>query len=418
MLLTIMRKIMSYKEIKTCRCCGCNILKTILDLNKQPLANSYHDGSDTLTEYPLSLNLCTNCYHTQLSVVVDPDEMFSNYIYVSGTSKTLHEYFEWFANIVESQTIKNGNVLDIACNDGTQLLKFKNKGWKTYGIDPAKNLYELSKVNADQVIVDYFNTESVKLLSVNTFDAIIAQNVFAHTDNIVDFLNTCKTIMTDSTKLYIQTSQADMIENNQFDTVYHEHLSFFSTKSMLAVCERVGLKLVSVQRTPIHGGSYIFTISKTQTPDYSVKFSLDLEEKSGRYSVNRYEQYYKEVNSIIQEFVNTVEEYKKAGYIIIGYGAAAKGNTFLNASGVKLHYIIDDNPKKIGLLTPGSNTMIVGLDFIDTLANNVLFIPLAWNFYNEINTKIKHKVKLLPFKKLFSYKVYSYYPTPFTDTIV
>lgn len=409
---------MGYVNVKNCRCCGSCDLKEILNLNEQPLANNYHDGSQKIVHYPLILNVCKHCFHTQLSVVVDPDEMFSTYLYVSGTSKTLHEYFEWFSNMVESEVGKSGSILDIACNDGTQLLKFKNKGWITHGIDPAQNLYDLSVKNADKIIVDYFNKKSVSMLNVDTYDAIIAQNVFAHTHDIFDFLMTCKDVMNDETRLYIQTSQADMIENNQFDTVYHEHLSFFSTKSMIAICERVGLTVVSVKRTPIHGGSYIFTIMKKGIPDYSVNFSLDLEEKSGRYSLKRYEQYSMEVNSVIQLFKNTIEMYKKDGYIVVGYGAAAKGNTFLNASKVKLHYIIDDNTLKHNLLTPGSNTLIVSRDFINNLANNTLFVPLAWNFYNEIKNNIKTKINLLPFKDKFMYKIYSYYPKNFIDDVI
>jgi SAM-dependent methyltransferase len=408
---------MSCKIIKECRCCGSKNLTQVLDLNEQPLANTYHTGSSELFKYPLVLMLCKDCFHSQLNAVVDPDEMFSNYLYVSGTSKTLHEYFEWFADMVKSETVETGSVLDIACNDGTQLQKFRNLGWKTYGIDPAKNLQELSVKNADKIVVDYLTDSSVQSLGVSSFDAIIAQNVFAHTDDVVGFLNSCKLVMSDSTKLYIQTSQADMIENDQFDTIYHEHLSFFSTRSMLALCNRVNLKLISVRRTSVHGGSYIFVISKQGKQDYSVNFSLDLEEKSGRYSLKRYEQYQKEVNSVIANFKNVVDEYKKQGYLVVGYGAAAKGNTFLNASGVKLHYIIDDNPLKNNLLTPGSDTMIVSKNFIDTLANDVLFVPLAWNFYNEIKSNITKKVSSLPFRDKFSYKIYSYYPKNFIDDI-
>lgn len=157
---------------------------------------------------------------------------------------------------------------------------------------------------------------------------------------------------------------------------------------------------------------------KKGIPDYSVNFSLDLEEKSGRYSLKRYEQYSMEVNSVIQLFKNTIEMYKKDGYIVVGYGAAAKGNTFLNASKVKLHYIIDDNTLKHNLLTPGSNTLIVSRDFINNLANNTLFVPLAWNFYNEIKNNIKTKINLLPFKDKFMYKIYSYYPKNFIDDVI
>lgn len=412
-----MRDKMSYTEIKKCRCCGsCNI-QQVLNLNEQPLANNYHDGKEKLENYPLAINLCTDCFHTQLSCVVNPDKMFLNYLYVSGTSKTLHNYFEWFIDKVEKENNK-GSVLDIACNDGTQLSKFKNHGWISHGIDPARNLFEKSSKNCDFVIVDYFNKDSIAKLPISKYDVIVAQNVFAHTDDVVDFLECCKLLMTEKTNLYIQTSQADMIENNQFDTIYHEHLSFFSTLSMKTLCERVGLFLNDVDRVPIHGGSYIFRIGKTKNDQSSVQKSLILETKNGRYDIKRYEKYKNEVNRIISETKQIIEEYKKNGFITIGYGAAAKGNTFLNAAKIKLHYIIDDNLLKHNLLTPGSNTIIVSKDIIKSLANNTVFLPLAWNFYEEIANNIKNEVKNLPFKHLFKYDVVSFFPTVKIENIM
>lgn len=405
----IMEDNMKYKNIKKCRCCGSCSLHPILDLKTQPLANSYHSGSEKLEKYPLATNLCTNCFHTQLSCVVNPDEMFLNYLYVSGTSKTLHDYFEWFVDMIETENDK-GSVLDIACNDGTQLFKFKNRGWVSHGIDPAKNLFEKSSKNSDFIVVDYFNKDSIEKLPIKKYNVIIAQNVFAHTDDVVDFLESCKSLMTEKTNLYIQTSQADMIENNQFDTIYHEHLSFFSTLSMKTLCERVGLFLNDVKRVPIHGGSYIFTISKTKNIQSTVEDSLLLETKNGRYDINKYEKYKNKVNNIILETKQKIEDYKNNGYITVGYGAAAKGNTFLNAAEIKLHYIIDDNPLKHNLLTPGSNTIIVSKNIIKILANNSVFLPLAWNFYDEIVFNIKKEIKDLSFKNLFKYDVISFFP--------
>lgn len=408
---------MNYKKITECRCCKNNNLIEILNLNSQPLANDYHNGLSVLDEYPLQLNLCSKCFHCQLSIAVFPDLMFKNYLYVSGTSNTLHEYFEWFADMVEKDINKVGSILDIACNDGTQLSKFKNRGWKTFGIDPATNLINQSKENADQIVLDYFNKDSIKKLSIKKFNVLVAQNVFAHVDNVEDFLLTCLDLMDDNTKLYIQTSQADMIENNQFDTIYHEHLSFFSTKSMKTLIERFNLKLLSVKRTHIHGTSYIFVISKTGISDSSVEESLLQEEKNGRYNISRYDEYKKTIMFIIDKFKNVIEEYKNKGYLIVGYGAAAKGNTFLNAAKVKLHYVIDDNKEKQNLLMPGSNSYIVDKSFINTFSNDVLFIPLAWNFYKEIKTNINNQVNKLKFKNKFNYLIYSYYPNPIIEKI-
>ena len=407
---------MSCKTVNECRCCGNGNLKTVLDLENQPLANSYHKG-ERQEEYPLCLMLCEKCFHSQLSVVVDPDEMFIDYVYISGTSKTLHDYFDWFADMVQSECGKVGSVLDIACNDGTQLCKFKNRGWVTHGIDPAKNLLHLSSENADKIVCDYLNVPALEELGSLKYDAIIAQNVFAHTHDIVHFLECCKTAMNDQTRLYIQTSQADMIENNQFDTIYHEHLSFFSTNSMKTVCERVGLKLVSVKKTDIHGGSYVFTISLSAAEDPSVSEMIERERAAGRYSVERYDDYRQKVQQVIFNFRQFAALYSSNGYLLVGYGAAAKGNTFLNASKVKLHFIVDDNPLKQGLLTPGTNTMIVSSDFISKFAHNTAFIPLAWNFHDEIRSKIKSKVDLLDFKNRFSYLIHAYYPRSSTEVL-
>lgn len=406
----------NYIDIKACRCCKNLNLIEVLDLNNQPLANSYHNGSTFLEEYPLKLNLCPTCFHSQLSISVKPDLLFKHYLYVSGTSKTLHEYFDWFADFV-SKNDKEGYVLDIACNDGTQLSKFKKRGWKTFGIDPAANLTSLSQKNADEIVCDYFTETSVTKLSVKKFNAIIAQNVFAHVDDVDSFLTICHSIMDDESKLYIQTSQADMIENNQFDTIYHEHLSFFSTKSMKTLANRLGFKLLSVVKTPIHGTSYVFVLGKKGTEDETVLKTINEEMDNGRYSLATYEQYKINVQNIIKTFTKTVDQYKKLGYLIIGYGAAAKGNTFLNAAKVKLHYVIDDNPDKHNLLLPGTNAFILDKDVVNTFANDVLFIPLAWNFYSEIKQKINKKVNELSFKSNFNYLIYSYYPNPVIETL-
>ena len=209
-----------YTEINKCRVCHSSDLFEVLDLNKQPLANDYHDGEDKDT-FPLKINACRECYHVQLSVVVNPDLMFKEYLYVSGTSKTLHSYFERFVEICEEYVPNRGKILDIACNDGTQLDKFKNKGWKTYGVDPAENLYELSK-NNHNVKCEYWDEKVAKSFR-ETFEVITAQNVFAHVDDIHGFLRACFSVLSESGVVLIQTSQADMIIDNQFDTIYHAH---------------------------------------------------------------------------------------------------------------------------------------------------------------------------------------------------
>ena len=152
-----------YKTLDRCLCCNSDNINVLLDLNKQPLANSYHDTTKEMDEYPLGVNLCDECYHIQLTHVVNPDLLFKDYLYVSGTTKTLHDNMKWFVDYILENTRfgKGNNVLDIACNDGTQLNYFKDAGFETYGIDPAENLYELSSKNHD-VVCDYFSSDGME----------------------------------------------------------------------------------------------------------------------------------------------------------------------------------------------------------------------------------------------------------------
>jgi len=378
---------MKYKEKKSCRTCDSQNLSMVLDLRNQPLANSYHKPDEKLEEYPLKLNICLDCYHAQLSVVVDPDEMFKNYLYVSGTTETLRNYFLDFYKLVLNYAIKNQTVLEVACNDGTQLEVFKKNGWETYGIDPAENLYELSsKKRFDKVACDYFNEESALSLG-KKMDVIVAENVFAHTDDISDFLRCCKLVSHKDTKIFIQTSQANMFVNNEFDTIYHEHLSFFCTNSMNTVVRKNGLFLQDVFKTPIHGTSYVFVVSSAEVDQSRVEEVLLEEEKEGKASLELYERFARQASKIVSDLKGCIEKYKDYGYIAVGYGAAAKGMTLLNFGKINLDFIVDDNPLKHGLLTPGMNITVKGPEALRS-DKKMLIIPLAWNFYNEIIERV------------------------------
>ena len=280
-----------YTELKECRVCGNENLVEVLDLKNQPLANSYHNGSNEQETYPLKINVCNECFHVQLSVVVDPDLMFKDYLYVSGTSKTLHAYFEDFVLLCEQYSRGRRVVLDIACNDGTQLHKFKDRGWKTYGVDPAKNLHKLSGIEHN-VVCDYWSTEIAESLH-ETFDAIVAQNVFAHTNDIHEFLKACAIVTDEKSNIFIQTSQADMIVNNEFDTIYHEHLSFFNSKSMKTCANLNGFSLIDVLKADIHGGSYVFVLRKGKHSEVSAEQEIEKESKLGLYELKTYKKYAK-----------------------------------------------------------------------------------------------------------------------------
>jgi|TARA_R100000008_G_C3579883_1_gene167746 SAM-dependent methyltransferase len=377
-----------YKVLDECLCCSdSTYLNLLLDLNEQPLANSYHDNSSEMDRYPLGVNLCENCYHIQLTHSVNPNLLFKDYLYVSGTTETLRHNMKWFADYVVEQTPFHRTVLDIACNDGTQLDYFKEKGFETYGIDPAENLYELSSKNHN-ITCDYFENG---WWGGKEFDVITAQNVFAHINNPLEFLNHCERLMHDDSILYIQTSQAEMILNNQFDTIYHEHISFFNINSFKRLVNRSKLNLVGVTKTPVHGISYLFALSKLPYNHQEVRNEIEVERQRGLLSKKTYDNYRINVVNLVSDFKELVNNSKREGFKLVGYGAAAKGMTFLNFADVKLDVIIDDNPLKQELYTPGTNIPIKSIEHLKSYneSDKILFIPLAWNFYDEIRKRIK-----------------------------
>lgn len=391
-----------YKQLTNCLCCGEANLVKVLDLDEQPLANSYLKyGNDDDPVYPLAINFCTVCTHIQLTHAVDPDLLFKHYLYVSGTTSTLKKYFSDFVDIVKRFT--NGKrVLDIACNDGSQLDAFKEKGYtETYGIDPAENLFSLSSTN-HKVICDYFNESSIKKIDIK-FDVIIAQNVFAHNSYPKDFLEYCKRILDRDGFIFLQTSQADMVKNNQFDTIYHEHISFFSVKSMSVLARRCGLYLKDVIRTSVHGTSFVFVLSK-YGPDHSVVLNLKEQELNLADMLS----YSERCISIARQTKQVVDSLIAQQYRVIGYGAAAKGNTFLNFAKINnLTYVVDDNILKTGMFLPGTKTPIHSPVTLKQENGPICIVPLAWNFFDEIKNKVNH---LIGSSQNISIKYLKYFP--------
>lgn len=389
-----MVNMMNCEVIDRCIACDGTELVPLLDLGMQPLANSFLKSDAGFESYfPLATKYCSDCFHVQLTHKVNPDLLFKNYLYVSGTAKTQLEYFDWFAKLVCENGTRISSVLDIGCNDGSQLNSFTKYGIKTYGVDPAENLYKISS-EKHSVHCGYFDDTFPN----GNFDVVMCQNAFAHNYNQLSFLQNMKRVLADHGTIYITTSQAEMIFNGEFDTIYHEHLSFYNIKSMDALCRRAGLNLVEVLEHPIHGNSFIFIISKNNARNAYLELKMNEEKRYGLYEPELYITYVGECKNIIQEFANEIAEHKANGKVLIGYGAPAKGNTLLNASNVVLDFIIDDNPLKQGLYTPGMRIPIFSSEKLKEYVDidNIVFVPLAWNFFDEIKAKIE---KMRPNKK-------------------
>ena len=383
---------MAFIKIKYCLACGSKRITKIFDLNKQPLANSYLKRKNIKEKkYELKVNTCLDCTHLQLSIAVDPKIIYRNYDYVSGTTQTYLRYMKQFYNFCKrnSSKIVYKNILDVGCNDGSQLDVFKKNGFKTYGIDPAKNIYKISSKN-HEVICGFFNEKTVKKIN-KKFDIIIFQNSFAHNPNPKKLLFNIKKLMHIDSTLIIQTSQADMCKNMEFDTVYHEHINFFNVNSMDKLLKRVNLKLHYVTKKPIHGSSYLFVIKFKSNQKRIEKIAKD--EKFLRYK------YYKKwginCSKSVRKIKTKIDNLQKTK-IVVGYGAAAKANTFINFSRVKFDFIIDDNKFKQNKFCPGSKIPIKSINALNKIKQNIVVVPLAWNFYSEIKSKV---IKLRKNKK-------------------
>jgi 2-polyprenyl-3-methyl-5-hydroxy-6-metoxy-1,4-benzoquinol methylase len=376
------------RPIKKCIACGSPDLMPVLDLNTQPLANAYKKSKTELqAEYPLAVNRCMHCYHVQLTHQVNPELMFKDYAYVSGTAQTSLEYFDWLVDQIVARYGKTPeSVLDIGCNDGSLLNAWGGTGAMTYGVDPAENLHYISSKN-HRVHCGFYTG---KEFGDTKFDVITCLNAFAHNADQLVLLKNIKQRMHEDTLLFCSVSQANMILNGEFDTIYHEHLSFFNVLSAKTLCERAGLNLIDVIKHPIHGGSYIFVISHALSSAKStVQRMINEEVADGIYNQQTYIKYAEKCYDVAGKFGDTIRKYRKQGYIVIGYGAPAKGNTLMNFANEAPDFIFEDNPLKQRLYTPGMSVEIREPAWLFSADDKICWVPLAWNFYDEIVNKIK-----------------------------
>lgn len=393
-------------KLTRCLCCDNDRLEPIFDLGQQPLANSFKATANEAEEtYPLAVQVCPDCWHMQLTDAVDPTIIFKNYLYVSGTSRTMLEYFDWFSKFVVEYMPDGypvGSVLEIGCNDGSQLNYFKKMGYETWGIDPAENIYPTSSKNHN-IICDFLNDDSIDKIPA-VFDILYAQNVFAHNDNPTEFLKLLRRKMNHHSLLFIQNSQCDMIANGEFDTIYHEHRSFYTHSSMAALAERAGLHIIDFVKGTIHGGSGIYVLSRDMEKPARLKNLIDLETAAGLHKMDTYHKWARNSEILVTDLVTAINyQRKNQNRLVVGYGAPAKGMTLLNYGNIDLDFIIDDAPLKQGRFTPGTGIPVVSIDHLDKHKHReICFVPLAWNFYDEIVGRIK-RVRDFPGDKFIRY---------------
>ena len=383
-----------------CRVCGGNGMIEYLDLGLLPLANNLKPTSESAKDadrYPLQVMFCPECGLSQLSVVVDPEEMFSNYAYRSGINQG---YINHCWRMAKSLIAKFGLTydtfhIDIGGNDGTLLKVFKNVlHHKVLNVDPAANLTETAEYSGILCITDFWGDNCLPLIE-DKADLITATNIFAHLDHVGAFMRTCKKALSPEGIIVIENPYLiDFIEDMEFDTVYHEHVTYWSIKPMMELCCDNGMKLIDVEKQCIHGGSMRYIISHEESnhiPSQSVAVLSKEERVKGFDKVDRYLNWSRDIKNVIDDFHAKLLELKEQGQSVIAFAASAKGNTLLNSAKIDsnlISCIIDETPDKIGMFYPGTGIPILAIRNIMKILPDYIVI-LSWNFQKEIIDKIK-----------------------------
>ena len=376
--------------------CGNENLEPILDLGEMPLANLFLDAKLSEVEYyyPLRLLWCESCGLLQIDEIVPPAIMFKDYIYVSGTSEAMRKHFEGLATEIVTDFHLNSKslVVDIGSNDGTLLYLFKCLGVKVLGVDPAVNIAKLAEERGIKTVTEFFSEEiAMKIVKeYGKADAITATNVVAHTNDLQGLLRGVSVLLKDEGIFVLEVPYLlDLLENTEFDTIYHEHLSHFSLRPLKSLFEMHNLKIVNVDRVPIHGGTIRVFVSKEKA-SHEINESVDqlmlLEWKKRLHKITVYREFAERVEKTKFDLVGLLHKLKSENKKVIGYGAAAKGNVLLNYYHIGpdlIEFIADLNPMKQGKFTPGTHIPVYSPERIYETNPDYILI-LAWNFADEI----------------------------------
>ena len=379
-----------------CRSCGNLNLKRVVSLGYQPLANNLLKKKDDECElYPLELNYCPNCHNCQLSVSVDPNKMFSNYLYTSSTSKSFRKHFEVSAKkyIREFRlSSKRSYIIDVGSNDGVALKPFKDRGFKKIlGIEPAKNLAKLANKNNIKTVNCFLDNKNLKKIKKNA-DIILASNVFAHSDKLKEMAECMLKLLKNNGTIIIEVQYLlNTLKDLTFDNIYHEHYNYWSLTSLKKFFEQFKAKIVKAEKINTHGGSLRVYIKKNKNTklDKSVKALLTEEEKFGIKKYKTYQNFAEQIYKIKKNVQKNIKELKTNEKKLIGYGSPAKATTALNFFGVseEIDFIVEDNKLKHGKFIHGVKIPIMSKDKISDKNNTILV--LAWNFFNDIKENNK-----------------------------
>lgn len=389
---------------RKCRFCETPLKHSFCDLGLSPLSNSYLKETDLTKKepfYPLHAYVCDSCFLVQLEEFESPDQIFSDYAYFSSYSESWLRHAEAYVNLMMKRFGYNSSshVVEIASNDGYLLRYFHQKGVPVLGIEPAANVAETAKAIGVPTLVKFFGTNTAKELvkEGKQADLLLGNNVLAHVPALNDFVQGMKILLKPQGVITMEFPHLlRLMEENQFDTIYHEHFSYFSFLTVEKVFAKHGLVLFDVEELPTHGGSLrIYAKHKedlSKTMSERVKNLRQREEAYGFGSLSVYLQFQKKTLKTKESLLKFLNEANRQGKSVVGYGAPAKGNTLLNYCGVNknlITYTVDRSPHKQGRYLPGTHIPIKDPAAIaKTKPDYVLILP--WNLKDEIMQQMNH----------------------------
>jgi len=361
-----------------------------------PLANSFVSSPDEFADersYPLAVSTCATCGLAQLTYTVPAEQLYREYIYVSSTSEAVRAHADRLAaNLSRRYRWDDSDlVVEVASNDGTVLKAFQKLGIQVTGVEPARNVAAIATAAGVPTTTDFFTEECATALAADAGQAagILARHVFAHVDDLDGFLRGVTRLLRHDGVLVIEVPYfGALVDNLEFDTVYHEHLSYFALQPLEYLFAKHGLQVNDVDRVSLHGGSMILHVGRlnSHTQSDHVRQMREEEQARGLTDITTLTQFAGAVGQWKEQFESVVGDLVSAGATLVGYGAAAKGNTLLNycpSAAQPLRCLLDRNPLKHGCYTPGTHVPVTSADQWEDLAVTHMLI-LAWNFQEEI----------------------------------
>ena len=391
----------------TCQFCAKELTHVMCDLGMSPMANSYvkfEDGGKAEKIYPLKVWVCDSCWLAQLEEFESPEEIFGDYLYFSSFSTSWVEHARRYSEMMIERFGYDGSsrVVEIASNDGYLLQHFKAAGVPVLGVEPAANVAKVAwEEKESPSVVMFFGVETARQLVADgqSADLLLGKNVLAHVPDINDFVGGLKIALKPEGVITFEFPHLlQLIDKNQFDTIYHEHFSYLSFLAVEKVFNHHGLALFDVEELPTHGGSLRIFARHTgnDAPVTAVTERVgamrEKESAFGLASIDTYESFGEKVRATKRKLLKFLIEAKEAGKSVVAYGAAAKGVTLVNYCGVSddlVDYVVDRSPHKQHHYLPGVRIPILPPEKIDeTRPDYVLILP--WNLRDEIREQMAH----------------------------